>query len=228
MYREVYESSIDLSLFFQVKQKGKKAKNYKFHCGRTDFKDADEKEESNGWCATEEDNNEKIKSWGYCSKECKPQEDGFLYANMNILTHEEAVELMKNGVQSQRDEVKGNKIIEEEFKIFTGKKHTLPRDMIVVKRKRKPKKMFEKQQKEAKEFGIKLEPTEYKYQHKKPKKAYSRTPDNYPYEWFVGGVDSCQGDSGGPLWRNVKVCRTQKDFYMYILCANFYSVFILG
>ena len=147
-----------------MKQKGKKAKNYKFHCGRTDYKDADEKEESNGWCATEEDNNEKIKSWGYCSKECKPKEDGFMYANMNILTDEEAVELLKNNGK-QKHEVKGGKIVLGEFKMFAGKKHTLPAKMIVVKRKQKPKKMFEKQQKEAKEFGMKLEPTNYKYQH---------------------------------------------------------------
>ena len=193
-----------MSSFCQVKQKGKKSKNYKFHCGRTDYKDADEKEESTGWCATEEDNNEKIKSWGYCSKECKPKEDGFMYANMNILTDEEAVELLKNNGKQKR-EVKGGKIVLGEFKMFAGKKHTLPAKMIVVKRKQKPKKMLEKQQKEAKEFGMKLEPTNYKYLHKSPKKAYSRTPDNYPYEWFMGGVDSCQGDSGGPLWRNVKV-----------------------
>ena len=122
---------------------------------------------------------------------------------MNILTNEEAVELFKNGVQ--KSEVKGGKLKLEEFRIFAGKKHTLPAKMIVVKRKQKPKKMLEKQQKEAKEFGMKLEPTNYKYLHKSPKKAYSRTPDNYPYEWFMGGVDSCQGDSGGPLWRNVKV-----------------------
>ena len=150
-----------------------------------------------------------------------------MYANMNILTDEESVELFKSN-RVQKNELKGGKIKLGEFKILAGKKHTLPTKMIVVKRKQKPKKMFEKQQKEAKEFGIKLEPTEYKYQHKKPKKGYSRTPENYPYEWFVGGVDSCQGDSGGPLWRNVKVCRTQKDFYMYILCANFDLVFILG
>ena len=127
-----------------------------------------------------------------------------MYANMNILTDEEAVELLKNNGK-QKHEVKGGKIVLGEFKMFAGKKHTLPAKMIVVKRKQKPKKMFEKQQKEAKEFGMKLEPTNYKYLHKSPKKAYSRTPDNYPYEWFMGGVDSCQGDSGGPLWRNVKV-----------------------
>merc|ERR1719370_1255577 len=30
-------------------------------------------------------------------------------------------------------------------------------------------------------------------------------PDDYPYNWFIGGVDTCQGDSGGPIWRNIKV-----------------------
>ena len=31
------------------------------------------------------------------------------------------------------------------------------------------------------------------------------TKESYPFDWFLGGVDSCQGDSGGPLWRNIEV-----------------------
>ena len=50
-----------------------------------------------------------------------------------------------------------------------------------------------------------FKPTRFIY---KPKMKRTRvslgTKKTYPFDWYLGGVDSCQGDSGGPLWRNLE------------------------
>ena len=35
----------------------------------------------------------KIERWGYCSEDCLDKKDGFLFANMNVLTDEECEEI---------------------------------------------------------------------------------------------------------------------------------------
>ena len=47
-------------------------------------------------------------------------------------------------------------------------------------------------------------PTKFLYKIKKNEtKDLLDTRQDYPYDWYLGGVDSCTGDSGGPLWRNI-------------------------
>ena len=48
------------------------------------------------------------------------------------------------------------------------------------------------------------EPTKFLYKMLKDQtKDLLDTNETYPYDWYLGGVDSCTGDSGGPLWRNI-------------------------
>ena len=68
--------------------------------------------------------------------------------------------------------------------------------------------MIQKQKSEARKQNLAngTKPSKYIYiMNKQQTRVSLGTPGNYPYDWFLGGVDSCQGDSGGPLWRNIKV-----------------------
>ena len=38
---------------------------------------------------------DKIEGWGLCSKACQDNRDGFSYANLNLLTDEECMELTR-------------------------------------------------------------------------------------------------------------------------------------
>ena len=59
----------------------------------------------------------------------------------------------------------------------------------------------------AKKYGItRFKPQKYRYKMRsKQIRVGLGVAEDYPYDWFLGGVDSCQGDSGGPLWRNIEV-----------------------
>ena len=46
--------------------------------------------------------------------------------------------------------------------------------------------------------------------NKAPRQKALGLPEDYPYNWFLGGVDTCGGDSGGPLWTNIKVREKEK------------------
>ena len=139
----------------------------------------------------------KIKAWGYCSLTCKDNNNSFMYANMNVLTDEECNILMEQDRE------------ENEYEICAGKKHMMPNSVISFKRRQKKPSFLKRQQEGAEKYGFPkaYHPTPYSYSFQKASKVHLGTPKDYPFKWFMGGVDSCQGDSGGPLWRNVKANR---------------------
>jgi len=64
---------------------------------------------------------------------------------------------------------------------------------------------LEAARRDAKKYGIRA-PGRYSYAvNKKMTRVSLGTKESYPYDWFIGGVDSCQGDSGGPIFFNRKV-----------------------
>ena len=138
-----------------------------------------------------------------------------MYANVNILTDEECTRLFKpHGGGEEVD-------LNLEYEICVGKKHSFPHSIISYHRKLKSKKYRDKEKSEAVKYGLakwkdsqkkevqwltRWKPTKYFYSMNVNQTRVSLgTRENYPYDWFIGGVDSCQGDSGGPLWRNIKV-----------------------
>ena len=145
----------------------------------------------------------KIERWGYCSETCKDENDGFMYANLNVLEDDECEVLFQPKGGSQ-EAVAYNK----DYEICVGKKHPFPHSVISFTRKTKRRKTIQKQKSEAKKLNLEkgTKPSKYIYiMNKQQTRVSLGTPGIYPYDWFLGGVDSCQGDSGGPLWRNIKV-----------------------
>ena len=160
----------------------------------------------------------KIERWGYCNDACKDDNDSFMYANMNILTDEECTELFKphgGGKEAMS--------LNLEYELCVGKKHSFPHSIISFQRRKKSAARQKKELNDALKYNLAvkdtntgkirwptvLKPTKYWYKmNPKQTRVSLGTKENYPYDWFIGGVDSCQGDSGGPLWRNVKVCKT--------------------
>ena len=129
------------------------------------------------------------------------KEDSFMYANLNVLEDKEC-EVLFHPKGGSKEAVGLNK----EYEICVGKKHSFPHSIISFMRKTKRKSLIQKERNEAKKLKLKLKPSKYAYVlNKKQTRVSLGTPSNYPYDWFLGGVDSCQGDSGGPLWRNIKV-----------------------
>ena len=58
----------------------------------------------------------------------------------------------------------------------------------------------------AEKYKTRFKPQRYRYKMRsKQIRVGLGVAEDYPYDWFLGGVDSCQGDSGGPLWRNIEV-----------------------
>ena len=115
----------------------------------------------------------------------------------------------------------GNPEINEEYEFCAGKKHTPPNKVLGFRRILKEEKFLQRQIKQAKEYGLPEDkmPTNYTYKMKKKlQKEFLRAPKNYPYDWFLGGIDSCQGDSGSPLWRNVKLVKCIK--LSFALCIE--------
>merc|ERR1711915_380107 len=57
---------------------------------------------------------------------------------------------------------------------------------------------------EEEELKSIIKPKKRKYIYQGEDNDFEGLEPNYPFNWYIGGVDTCQGDSGGPLWRNVK------------------------
>ena len=176
------------------KGKGKSKKKRKdkviFHCSLPI--------QNQPWCVTKFDNQDKIERWGYCSKQCIDESDGFMYANMNLLTNKECETLFKECKSCE------GMAFNKKYEFCAGKKHELPTGMLSFTRRKKKKKMIEK---EKKLFKRKELPPKFHYKLNPSKTRMTlNTREGYPYDWIIGDVDSCQGDSGGPMHRNIKVC----------------------
>jgi len=179
-----------------------KSKFYKFYCGSTRLS-TDEKEKSNGWCATDLNKKGAIKKWGFCSPICQDKRQTFMSANLNILTDKECNVLIDAMPKGRRKVMNWN----EKYEFCAGKKHSFPKKMYTFKRLKKKQETINEERASAKKLGLspKVRPTRYWYKLLERRKVPPLgTPDDYPYDWFLGGVDSCQGDSGGPLWRNIQ------------------------
>ena len=76
--------------------------------------------------------------------------------------------------------------------------------MISVGRYEKVSKKYHEEKEKSKLLGISIKPTRFWYKfEEKETSDWLGTSYDYPYEWFLGGMDSCPGDPGSPLWRNV-------------------------
>ena len=175
-----------------------------FHCGRRSYDTAEEMDKSNGWCPTRLDKRNKIERWGYCGDNCKDKRGSFMYADQNLLTDKECQDLIN---LLPKDEIS----INSDYELCGGKKHAFPNAMISFHRKKKKKITLQREKEEAKKLNLEdsWQPTEYTYVPKNHTRISLGTKENYPFDWFIGGVDTCQGDSGGPLWRNIKVRHRQ-------------------
>ena len=92
----------------------------------------------------------------------------------------------------------------EKYELCAGKKHFFPRKLISFNRIIKTTKIYKNEKKEAQLLGISIKPTRFWYKfEEKETSDWLGTSYDYPYEWFLGGMDSCPGDPGSPLWRNV-------------------------
>jgi len=171
-----------------------------FHCSKTDFTKEREDPKWRGWCATKntkENGEDRIQSWGMCAKTCYNESNAFSFANMNLLLDEECAYLDKN----VKDDRPSGINFKTEF--CAGHKSNFPNAFTTLKRRKKNKKERKKDKRLAKKAGVTMKPTEYAYKNiQEFKKRSLEVPDDYPYKWYLGGVDTCQGDSGGPLWTN--------------------------
>jgi len=168
-----------------------------FHCSKTDFSKERRNKDWNGWCATERTKKDKIQMWGMCSDTCKNDSHAFTHANMNLLTEDECTTLAKYQEMDLG--------INFKTEICAGKKSNFPNAYVAFQRKKKTKKKIEEDKALAKKANVNVEPTKYWWKvQDKPQKKSLDLPNGYPYNWFIGGVDTCQGDSGGPLWTNIK------------------------
>ena len=152
---------------------------------------------------------------------------------MNLLTDEECNTLFKphGGAEKVMS-------LNPEYEICVGKKHSFPHSLISYHRKNKSKKYQDKEKAEAVKYGLakwldsekkevkwltRWKPTKWFYRMNKNQTRVSLgTKQDYPYDWFIGGVDSCQGDSGGPLWRNIKVKQQNWNEKRYNITGNAY------
>jgi len=150
---------------------------------------------------------DKIESYGFCTSTCTDDRQGFMFANLNILTDEECEKLIEyqKAMKKKKKEDYSDLSWNREYEICTGKKHMFPKQAQSLLRKRKKKSVRKEEEEKAKKLGIKgWKPTRYWYKPGKRIKERLGTPRDYEFDWFLGDVDSCQGDSGGPLWRNIK------------------------
>ena len=73
---------------------------------------------------------------------------GFMFANLNILTDEECDKLFKHQIgEDESADMSWNK----DYEICTGKKHKFPTAANALLRKRKKKKQFKMEEEKAKE-----------------------------------------------------------------------------
>jgi len=203
---------LDAPVEVQIKTGKRKLK--RFLCGRTKFDTKDTQKGGvmeHGWCATktiEKEENIQIARYGFCDKACMDYRQGFMYANLNILMDEECETLFNHSKAfDKKNDANTDMSLNKEYEICTGKKHKFPADGISFVRRKKKKAVREAEKAKATKLGLKgLKPTKYRYTRANARKFKGniKTPPEYPYDWFLGGVDSCQGDSGGPLWRNIK------------------------
>jgi len=182
----------------------KPGRNY--FCGRTRFTSEEKRNGvlKNGWCATKLDKKEKIESYGFCDSACRDERKGFMFASLNILTDEECTTLYEHQIAKNENNDMG---WNAEYEICTGKKHKFPENPVHLVRFRKSKRKLNAEKALAKKLGVPkgYRPTKYTFKKgEKVKKNSLGMAEDYPYDWYIGAVDSCQGDSGGPLWRNIK------------------------
>ena len=122
-----------------------------------------------------------------------------MYANMNLLKDDECATLIK-----ECDACQGM-TVDQKYEFCAGKKHEFPPSMMSFVRKKKKKAEVEQEIADAKRFKT-AAPGKFYYKIKRKSTRVSLgTRESYPYDWFIGGVDSCQGDSGGPMHKNEKV-----------------------
>jgi len=186
------------------KKDGKVKRNN--HCSKLRLTDEEKKR---GWCATHTNDDGLIKGWGVCREECSNPSLGYSYANMNLLTDEEC----KNLIRYRREEAAKDEEIEwtdpafdSNRELCAGKKTKIVDTAVVFVRRKKKKKVMEEDKALATKAGLKQEVPEHFYKNRKKFASKMKgIPDDYAYNWFIGGVDTCQGDSGGPIWRNIKV-----------------------
>jgi len=187
----------------------------------------------NGWCATEVDRKERIKKIGLCADHCKDNRTSLNFAGINIMTSSECKYMLFNRTKLLKD--KGDKQASDnnfspKFELCAGKKSLFPAKRIVFAKKKKSKKELRRDKKtykrKRKELGDDQKPRRSQFLYQGEDTDFEGLVDGYPYNWYLGGVDTCQGDSGGPLWRNIKINRTVKATQLGVVargsgCATF-------
>ena len=201
----------------KVKLKNRSRKSIVFHCGKMTYnKNVDGSK--NGWCATKFDKTGKIERWGYCSENCKDKRTSFTFTNINLLSLEECRTLLDT--IDLQDFIN----LQEKYEFCAGKKHEFPTGLASFVRRRKRRKQLMKEKQVANRLKSPVKPSPYNYKFSRSRTRVSLgVPEKYPYDWFIGGVDSCQGDSGGPLWRNIKV-RIVKCLLHFHHCIDFRKI----
>ncbi|XP_023329707.1 uncharacterized protein LOC111702294 [Eurytemora carolleeae] len=163
-----------------------------------------------GWCATNVDKNGKIREVGLCADSCMSEVTNIDFTSINLLTQDECKYIFELSKYLNPDS--SDIGFQSEIEMCGGKKAYLPaeRGVFIKLRKTKAERELDRQLflkfrellTANKEY---MRPTKYKYIFQGNKMDLTGLPENYPYNWYLGGQDSCQGDSGGPLIRNVPV-----------------------
>jgi len=191
-----------------------------FTCSTTDMKNIKQKylmnnpgkkdEDFPGWCATKVADSGKIKTIGLCSDNCKDSKPNIMFANINLLTVKECQHLNDKSPDNPMKPLAWN----SEYEICGGKKHKFPEHVFEFKLLKKPKEMYKRDKKNfrklKKQYGLEeairnFKPTKFQLEPLGYTQKYELVSDDYPYNWYIGSVDTCQGDSGGPMWRNIEV-----------------------
>ncbi|XP_023329718.1 uncharacterized protein LOC111702305 [Eurytemora carolleeae] len=163
-----------------------------------------------GWCATDTDVFGKVKEVGLCADSCLSHATDINFATINLLTQDECMYIFNLSMFLNPDSPDLG--FKSELEMCGGKKTFLPTERGVFVKLRKTRVEREQDRQLFLKFSELLtankeymRPTKYKYIFQGNKMDLTGLPDDYPYNWYLGGRDSCQGDSGGPLFRNIKV-----------------------
>jgi len=179
-----------------------------------------------GWCATEVDSKRRIKKMGLCADRCKDERTSLNFAGINLLTSSECKYMFNMTERGQKNK------FWPKFEMCGGKKSLFPAKRIVFARVRKSKKELRKDKKmyqnKKGELGNHQKPRKSKFLYQGEDTNFEGLVDGYPYNWYLGGVDTCQGDSGGPMWRNIKIGHSLKATQLGVVargadCATFNS-----